>query len=282
MKIITVATHSDYYYPTLVNACRQLGLTLIVLGWGEKWKGYYWKFRLMKNYISTLDDMEIVVFVDAFDVIPLYPEHVITEKFLQFKKPIVISTELPPSNLLLYLGYRDIFTPYRNKYVNSGCYIGYVKYLKQMFRIMEFLHPKFHLTDDQVILNKSLEHPFFKKNVALDAKNVLFLTLRTDENLLYQGKMNGNNKYYRFHNGTVKWKLGDPAFVHGPGNIDMKHIIYAYQLSPPERIPKGSVFSRTENYLQNTRTIKYLVPIVLIIIVIYLIHITIGNVHLKI
>jgi hypothetical protein len=48
--IVTVATESKYYFPYLLESCKNNGKELEVLGYGEKWEGLNWKFKKMIDY----------------------------------------------------------------------------------------------------------------------------------------------------------------------------------------------------------------------------------------
>ena len=71
MKLVTVATHSERYFPYLKLSAEKYGHDLVVLGWGKKWEGYTWKLLLMKEYLRGVADNELVCFIDGFDVIVL-------------------------------------------------------------------------------------------------------------------------------------------------------------------------------------------------------------------
>ena len=45
VKLVTVATHSESYFPWLKESCVRYNTNLEILGWGEKWQGYHrgWK-----------------------------------------------------------------------------------------------------------------------------------------------------------------------------------------------------------------------------------------------
>jgi hypothetical protein len=257
MKVVTVATHVDYYYPSMVSACERLRLNLVVLGMGEKWEGYFWKFTKMKEFLNKEDPNEIIIFIDAFDVIPLLSEKEIIKRFKTFNKPIVISTEESPNNIFMSIGYEDIFTKYDDVYLNSGAYMGYVKYLRKLFDII-----KLDTNDDQLAICNTISHPFFKNNVIADKKSLIFLTIRTNEKYYYQGKMELNNKYYRYKNGRLVWKINKPAFVHGPASVNMSHITIGNNLIPPMRTPQGQILYRTPSYISNTQNIKYWIPLI--------------------
>jgi len=257
MKICTVVTHDDYYYRSMISSCEKLGLEVKALGWGEKWKDFYWRFNLMREYLKSLDPNEIVVFIDAFDVIPLAPEKDIMERFLSFNSPIVISSEEKFSNYMIDFGYKDIFSKFKDGYCNCGSYMGYVKNLLEMYDVMDKYRN--NCNDDQVVMSRSSKDPFIIKNVSLDKNNNLFLTLRTNEKIIYRGIMSSDNKYYKFADGKIRWKIKKPAFVHGPGSVNLDHFVSDNNLVKPVREPNGSeVYRRFNQYLGNTKTIKYL------------------------
>ena len=71
MKIITVATHSESYFPIFEESCKKNNLELIVLGFGQKWQGFSWRFKLISDYIENLPLNEVIIISDAYDVIVL-------------------------------------------------------------------------------------------------------------------------------------------------------------------------------------------------------------------
>lgn len=93
MKLVTVATHSERYFPYLELSAKRNGHDLVVLGWGEKWQGFAWKFMLMLEYLKTLKPDEIVCFVDAYDVVILEDPKTIEGFYRQY---VVDSNESRP------------------------------------------------------------------------------------------------------------------------------------------------------------------------------------------
>ena len=69
LHIVTVATDSQYYFPYLVESCKRNGKELEVLGMGEVWQGFNWKYVKMMEYLKTLPTDDIVCFVDGYDVV---------------------------------------------------------------------------------------------------------------------------------------------------------------------------------------------------------------------
>jgi len=54
LHIVTVATESKYYFPYLVESCKKHGKSLEVLGKGETWKGFNWRYKKMMIYLQTI------------------------------------------------------------------------------------------------------------------------------------------------------------------------------------------------------------------------------------
>ena len=62
VRLVNVATHSESYFPWLQESCKRYNTNLEILGWGEKWQGYSWKFTLMLNYLKKNKSRRISVF----------------------------------------------------------------------------------------------------------------------------------------------------------------------------------------------------------------------------
>ena len=129
MKVVTVATHNDGYYNILKESCKRNKLNLVTLGFNQRWKGFTMRYELIKEYLKHIKDNEIILIVDAFDVIILQNEEEIIKKFKKFNKKIVFSVQ----NGLIS---KILFKKCNQNVLNQGTYIGYVKYLKLLFRIL--------------------------------------------------------------------------------------------------------------------------------------------------
>ena len=151
MKLVTVATHSDGYYPWLLQSCTRHNAELTVLGWGEKWKGFSWRFTLMIDYIKSLNPNEIVCFIDAYDVILLQPLEKIAKKFIKIQNEtnckMVVAHELH-STYIQKFGTDITLGTCKNRNVNAGTYIGYAKDLIETLPKIYELGPHYH-SDDQ-------------------------------------------------------------------------------------------------------------------------------------
>jgi hypothetical protein len=227
MKLVTVATHSERYYPYLKLSAEKYGHELITLGWGTKWKGYGWKFELMRDYLKTVDSDEIVCFVDAYDVVVLQDPHTIEDKFRKNvdgdMSKIFISREQYSHNGIenIFLSYIQgfVFTKCDNEYINTGTYIGTAGTL---YGILERVCEEFKCapdSDDQRLIQDYCVK--YKADFVFDMECDIFLVINSTISAIKFGEydITFNNKTLIYKNSTY------PAFFHGNGYTDFDYII---------------------------------------------------------
>lgn len=205
LHIITVATKNTQGLQQLRDSCDENGLDLTVLGMGMVYPGNGLKLILIDEFLKTVHKNDIVLFVDAYDVLILADEKTILKKFYAKNTPVIVSAETFCYPLLL----RDEEfppspTPFR--FINTGSIMGYVRDLKQILRDMKPLIPNI---DDQGQVAE-----FFLKNkhrFFLDYHADLFLTLHN----VSKDSLKVNKKARK-----VKCLLtgSTPLLVHGNGN----------------------------------------------------------------
>ena len=129
MKFYTVATNSQGYFKSLKESAKRNNINLTVLGFNQKWEGFIWKFKMMKDAIKNLPDDEIVIFMDAFDVIILSNEKEIHDKFVSYGVDMLIGGEKKPNNIIHKFVYNQVFKDGKFKkckfgscFLNSGLY----------------------------------------------------------------------------------------------------------------------------------------------------------------
>ena len=198
VHVVTVATHSQGYFPVLEESCKRHNINLTVLGFNQKWGGFFMKFKLIREFLNTKQDDDIIMFIDAFDVIILQNTNIILKRFLKYKTNILISQDDTPNDLIHSYFYYKIFNKCKNTYINSGGYMGYCKYLKQMFNLMCETNDCSLLNgDDQVMLGSLGSQPFFDKHIKIDTKHVIFLNIFPNNSfttdITFKSK---NNKHY--------------------------------------------------------------------------------------
>ena len=219
LKNITVATNKNKgYYNILEESCKRNNIDLVVLGLGQKWEGFTMRWKLWYNYLNKLDDNEIVMINDAYDVIIIENSNEIIKKFKEFKKPVVFGTQHDNLSTL-------VFKKCLNSVLCCGNSIGYVKYIKIIIRLFfkyEHLWKKYK-NDDQIILNEICSREDkLKKIIAADINKKIFFVASN-------GNRYANVKY--FYNGTIldlKMKDGkllnqsnnSISVLHLPGNIN--------------------------------------------------------------
>jgi hypothetical protein len=228
MKLVTVATHSDRYFPYLELSAKRYGHDLVVLGWGEKWQGFTWRFRLMKEYLETLQNNEVVCFIDAYDVIILEDPATIEKKFKNAigdnKDRIFISRDnldnKPPfTKFAMNTFHNMMFNKCKGYFICAGTYIGYsstiLKVLKGLCEEFECAPDK----DDQILLQyycKKYEDLFL-----IDVNSDIFLI--TNCNLT--SKINEKEEGISYDGNKLKYGSHYPSIIHGPGNARLDDII---------------------------------------------------------
>ena len=227
MKLVTVATHSERYFPYLKLSAERNGHELVVLGWGEKWQGFTWKFLLIKEYLQSIHPNEIVCFIDGYDVLVLQDPYTIEEKFLKLvgndTNKIFISNEQYSHNGIenMIISYLQsfIFTQCKNKYINSGTYVGTASTLSRIFKDLcdEFkCNPN---TDDQLLLGKYCAN--HSDMFIIDIESNMFLVINSTISKIKEGEYD-----ISFLDDTLIYKNNIyPAFFHGNGYTNFDYII---------------------------------------------------------
>ena len=237
MKLVTVATHSQSYFPFLLESCERYGAELVVLGFNQPWRGFNQKNILMKEYLDTLASDEIVCFIDAYDVILLRPLEDLETLFVNFNKitgaRIIVGCDLTINGNATLFG-RFYFGACNNKYVNSGTYIGYATDLRDMmdFIMQETLGDT--RADDQIMIRKYCRAT---NTVHIDCDRIFFLTFAGYKHMQFPLKHPKVNIVIDPDSHELFYNNIKPFFVHGVGKINMLNLVEAlgYDISPEQR-----------------------------------------------
>ncbi len=130
IHIITYASHAgkdDRFCRTIESAIRN-EIDLVVLGWGQRWKGLPQKLEAALTYSKTLPKEDVIMFVDAFDVLFIDSAERILDTYLQVKAPkLLFAAECGcwPVKISCFTRYPRSPTTYR--YLNSGTWMGRVE-----------------------------------------------------------------------------------------------------------------------------------------------------------
>lgn len=218
VRLVTVATHSQFYFPWLLESCKRYNTKIDVLGWGEKWKGFTWRFKLMIEYLKSLDPEEIVCFIDAYDVILLRP----LEEIVSFFNDIIRMTnkKIIMSQEIIDPDYSDFFNQIyfgkcKNSFICAGTYMGKASDILKV--LTDAYQNQKDSNDDQVILTEYCnEHPdvFY-----IDTDSLFFLVIGPRSTDITK------NKNIKFTNNSLAYLNSRPFFFHGPGNRKMEDLI---------------------------------------------------------
>ena len=267
LHIVTVATQSEYYFPYLIDSCERNGVTLEVLGLGEEWQGFNWRYTKMIEYLKSLPKNDIVCFVDGYDVICCRDLKEMPNVFYELKnkhKCKVIFGEDKTKSLMmdlnsLYFGKCD------GQKLNAGTYIGLAGDLLVIVTNIYKLDAR-NDADDQVLVTE-----YCNKNpneIYCDTKNQLFLSLLDPLSEL--------DRHVEINNQTklLTYNSNAPFFMHAPGYGYLDNVIRKLGYSIEENKIKNKLFN---NFIEKKimlyfRTIvsEYLHIILLIIFIIVL------------
>ena len=178
VKVLTVATHSYGFFEKMVN--NDYGITVEVLGYGKKWTGFRMKLQEVYDRIKDLPDDNIVIFLDGFDTIIRGKLNVAVERFKKMKCPVLFSNQAELFGRRgSYIEKRVFGTCYDNNTANSGLYMGYVKYIKQLLTYALQSSCK----DDQCVINSLCKYVDYIK---IDVNNEIFhnIAYGTDKEVL--------------------------------------------------------------------------------------------------
>lgn len=195
-EVVTVATHYEGRLNELIN--NKYNVPITVLGMGKKWTGFKMKYELIYEYIKFMNDNKIIIFLDGFDSeIVKHPSNAL-QKFKDNNYKLLFSKEFISNNLLDYAKEKTFTYCKDNIVLNSGLYMGYVKYLKK------FLKHNLSQTckDDQRTANQSCALFDF---ISVDVTNEIFQNI----------------------GGVSKHVEKNVIFVSYPGSITLKRIYRA-------------------------------------------------------
>ena len=201
LHITTVATERTQAVLQLLDSCRDKGASLTILGEGLPFVGYSQKFVLLQEYLTTLHDEDLLLFIDGYDTLLLQSPEYIVEQFLKMKAPFVVSADrycYPDESLSdLHLASRTPFI-----YLNSGCYIGEVQALREFLATISPIDPQ--ANDQHLMMLYMLQNRW---KIVLDTHCELFLS--TFECTSSDIILDRTNTCVSYQNSTT------PAVIHG-------------------------------------------------------------------
>ena len=227
-KLLTVATESAKA-ENLIKSCEEHNLDLEMLGVGEKWEGGVMadgpggghKVHYLRSRLRNADDRDIIMFVDGYDVIINDSQEELVKRFKQFGADVVFSAEpLIWPDQSLENEFPLVHT--RNRYLNSGGFIGRAGVLKDMLK-----NDIKKADDDQLFYQKLFLGR--KYNIKLDVENYIFQCVSASGHVL---SVSDNNQVYNSETGCYS------CVLHGNGGPEDKK---AYTNLVNQVMNKGSI-----------------------------------------
>ena len=281
MRVLTLATNDIGYLPALKFLCKKNNHNLDILEFGSVWKGFSWRILKTLHKLRKLDaDLqsdEIIMLVDAYDILVLADHTEIITKFNLFNCDVIFSASCKYSgqpNLTLI--YQHIIHKISSIYfdkatdtiLNAGSLIGKVKCLKLIFERMYKYHLRTNVCDDQILLNKIYLKDI---NYKIDYESTIFWiwecsSLQEYLHLTLFGatfEINNNIRYTT--DGRVSFNNIQPCVVHGIYNRVMDKLCKSNRIPTSKLVKKKT--SQTDLYI-----LLIIVKILLIVLFIFIVQ----------
>ena len=217
--VLFVATKMTPGVVNIRSALQKFGYPFQQIGLNQRWTGWRFRMQLYVDVCKNFREDQLLLLVDADDVLPVLGPETLYGQFKAFGKSVVVSSELlcgPTCTPIesYWKIYPDVET--KRRYVCCGLMAGYAKELVELWQAML----DSGLDDDQVALGYQIRaRPF---DFAVDYENKLFYTvpptfvgitldIRFDEDHQFE-ILSENGHEYR------------PYFIHYAGNFYLPQI----------------------------------------------------------
>ena len=207
---LSIATDNNDCCKRYVASCDKYGVETHVMGIGKKWRGGDMskgpggghKVNLLREFVSTVDDDELFVFTDNYDVIANDHVSILISKYQEFYDgKVVFAGETgcwPDASLISE--YPNVDDDTATRYLNSGLFMGYAGDIKAIIST-----PLRNDEDDQLYYTRKMLGGHEK--IVIDYRCKLFLCINgiTHDICIDKSKS------------CVTYKGERPVFVHGNG-----------------------------------------------------------------
>lgn len=236
-EVVTVATHTEGLLNELLQ--NPYGIHVNVLGFGQIWTGFKMKFELVYNHIKDLPDETIIIFIDGFDSTINGSADEAVRRFKEMNCKVLFSQTLDN----FYLDKMVFPTCKNNITINTGIYMGYVKYLKVL--LAESLTKT--CKDDQVIVNKLCKQFDF---IDIDTNDYIFKNVYNTRDM--KKEIESSNAIFYSQPGTFSFsRIYRGLFEYGQFFIPYLLIIYG--------IAVYFLYTTQKTYLLAIVTILYMI-----------------------
>lgn len=215
-KVISFANKNHGGLENLKNSMHE-SWEHIIVGQGLEWKGWLTRMQTICNYLKNISNKEeIVVTVDAFDVLNLLPSFQFLLDFETFQTDIVVGCENSCGGNChiprLWWQHYGIDVNLEFKYANGGLLCGKVQALIDMYEY-SIQH---NIEDDQIAIGQYMDT--FPEKINMDIHHVLFYNdCNGSSNIIFNEQnhsiqLTNPNNYANTDRVTIR-----PYFIHFPG-----------------------------------------------------------------
>lgn len=255
--ILTVATHYDAMLVSLedsitrisAHTSKNFSFVYEKLGFGKKWNGFVDKPYYLLERISSLNSEDIILFVDAYDVVfdPATTLEEIVNDFLNKQVDVFFSvSDLSNSDFICKYVYKKILVGldmYSNSIgVNAGTFIGYKWAIEKILEMSFPISLKFN--DDERSLNMLFNDKTVSNQdranakITLNTENNNVITIGLDiEKQLFDVVITTQNTLQNLLNFLFEWKIDGSyprrsKIYHFVGSTDFREFCIANGIVP--------------------------------------------------
>lgn len=248
-KVIAFGTNKQAYYDLFIESCRRHDIDPVILGWGEKWVGFGKKTMMIREYVKSLPEDEIVISVDPFDVIFLCGLDEIERKFNKIPALFLCGAlNLGKVNGAIYnyefnkTDKAPPRTPTNYKFLNTGTWISRAGYARYLIDILVDKYKMSETSMDQQILTGIYINGSYKVDIDWNCEifhNLLFkdfITRRPDL------------KDLEFYDSRIINTVSSskPCILHASGNSKMNKIASRLGYNHETIVPANNVLNFTK------------------------------------
>ena len=210
IKVGVMMTSINAGGSNMLSALKKLEWDFEVLGKNYKWNGWPTRMLAYADFCDKQDPKCIIIFVDAYDALPVRSPLKFEELFTSFNVDILVGAEhfcwFNCRPLEKYWLEHSKINTHNNNYVQGGCVVGRAHALSKMYRWC--LDNNY--TDDQIGISNFIDN--FPNNVALDHQNVISF----HDNWGSTGILSINEETNQLHVNRNELNT-NPYFIHFPG-----------------------------------------------------------------
>jgi hypothetical protein len=224
----------------------------------------------MVDFLQTLNNNDIVCFVDGFDVICNRNLNELKDEFLKIKNnnndiQIICGIDIFKNNIVKFFN-KLYFKTLNTESINSGTYIGYASDLLIILNETHNLNLKY-IADDQYLLIE-----YYKKN-----KKIFYLDNSKDFFVVINNSLFNIDTSFEIKDNIAYYNNKQPFFIHGPGYTNLNNLIQKlnYKISNKDKKiifnkMKKNIINKIRYYLKDLIK-RYLIFIILFIVIFFII-----------